>query len=143
MDHIDPSHVKGFQPPISAEVAAEAKKKLKESGMETDEKAIEQPEDAFIPSESAQKLPQKKKEAFLADAKKEISNLDPDSESFVDDATEKLVNSALKREYGHKLIKNPGFKQMETVLKRKLLMDPRYRPIIEDFLGKLLESEEQ
>lgn len=141
MDHIDPASIRGFQPPITSEVASETKKKLKESRTDKYEEAIEQGGEAFVPSEQFQSIPEKKKEAFMADAKKEIADLDPDSETFVDDATEKLVNSALKREYGEKMLNNKGYKQMEQILKRKLLMDPRYRPIIEDFLGKLLESE--
>ncbi len=142
MDPIDPMQIQSFQPPVTSEIAAETKKKLKEGGTEPEEALSETFTDTFIPSEATQQLPEKKKEAFLADAKREIANLDPNSETFVDDATEKLVNSALKREYGSKLLKNVGYKQMESVIKRKLLMDPRYRPIIEEFLGKLLESEE-
>lgn len=143
MDHIDPVQIRGFQTPMTSEVAAESKKKLKESKMDTYEEAIESShEDAFIPSEASQSLPERKKEAFLEDAKSEIAKLDPYSESFVDDAAGKLVNSALKKEYGDKIEKKPGYRQMEKVLKQRILMDPRYRPIIEDFLGRLLESEE-
>jgi hypothetical protein len=140
MDHIDPTSIKGFQPPMTAEIASEFKKKIKESKMDTFEESIES-EDVVSFSEATEKLPEKKKEAFLADAKSEIKNLDPDSETFMDEATEKLVNSALKWEFGSKLMNNPGYKQMEQVIRKKLSMDSRYRPIIEDFLGKLLESE--
>lgn len=142
MDHIDPMSIKGFQPPMTAEVASEFKKKVKESKMDTFEESLESEDlDLVSFSETKEKLPEKKKEAFLADAKSEIKNLDPDSETFMDEATSKLVNSALKWEFGSKMMSNPGYKQMEQVIKKKLSMDPRYRPIIEDFLGKLLESE--
>lgn len=143
MGHIDPMHIKGFQPPVSAEVAAEAKKKLKETSEEDDVLENLEEGDVVEFSETTKQMPEKKKEAFMADAKEEIANLDKDSETFVDDATQKLVNSALKREFGTGLVKNPGYKQMEEVLKRRILCDPRYRRIIESFLGKLLESEEQ
>lgn len=142
MDHIDPMHIRGFQPPMTAEIAAATKKLLKETDEEKETEAAEDADSVFF-SESTVNLPEKKKEAFMADAKSEISKLDPDSETFVDDAAEKLVNSALTREYGPNITKKPEYRQMEAVLKKKILMDPRYRPIIEDFLGKLLESEEQ
>jgi hypothetical protein len=144
MDHIDPSMIRGFVPPMTAEVTAEIKKKLKETKEEDkDEGDVDEAGDLVLFSESTLGLPEKKKEAFMADAKSEISELDRNSETFVDDATEKLVNSALKREYGPALLDNPGYKQMQAILKRRLVMDPRYRPIIEEFLGTLLESEEQ
>jgi len=143
MDHLDPIKIPGFQPPITSEVASEAKKKLKETGMDTYEESIESPEDAYIPSEATQSLPQKKKEAFLNEVKLEIAKLNPDSDSFMDEATQKLINSALSNEFGLAMLSDPGYRQMEDVIRRKLLMDPRYRPIIEEFLGKLLESEEQ
>jgi hypothetical protein len=142
MDHIDPSRIRGcFQPPMTAEIASEAKKKFKQAKMDSFEEKVEA-NDIFSFSEESKQIPEKKKEAFMADAKKEIANLDPNSESFVDDATEKLVNSALKWEFGEKILKDPGFKEMENVIKKKLMRDPRYRPIIEDFLGKMLDSEE-
>lgn len=142
MDHIDPMHIRGFQPPVTAEVAAAAKKILKETDEENETESTEDA-DLVLFSENTLNLPEKKKEAFMADAKSEIAGLDPDSETFVDDATEKLINSALTREYGPNIAKKPEYRQMESVLRKRILMDPRYRPIIEDFLGKLLESEEQ
>jgi hypothetical protein len=141
MDQVDPSRIPGFQPPITSEVAAEAKKKLKESKMDKYEEEIEEG-DSVLFSETTQQIPEKKREAFMEDAKKEISDLDPNSESFVEDATEKLVNSALKWEFGDKLLGKPEYKQMEAVIKKKIMRDEKYRPIIEDFLGMLLESEQ-
>lgn len=143
MDHIDPVSIKGFQPPVSAEMAQEVKKKLKSTELESDEKAVTESRDTFIPSETMKQLPEKKKEAFLEEAKSEIAKLNPDSESFVDDATQKLVNSALKNEYGKRAFKKKEYAMMEKALTRTILRDPRYRGIIEDFLGKMLESEEQ
>ena len=141
MDHIDPTGIRNFQPPaIAGEVYAEAKKKSKETEMDTD-RELKESEDAFVPSETMKNLPQKKKEAFMAEAKAEIAKLDPDSESFVDDATQKLVNSALKNEYGKKFTKKKEYKQMEAVLTKTIMRDPRYRAIIEEFLGTMLESE--
>lgn len=140
MGHIDPMHMQGFQPPVTGEVAAEVKKKLKETELESDEKAAEG-KDVFVPSELTKSLPEKKKEAFMEEAKAEIAKLDPDSETFVDDATQKLVNSALKNEYGKRMIQKKEYRQMEAVLTKHILRDPRYRDIIEDFLGKILESE--
>jgi hypothetical protein len=141
MDQLDPSRIPGFQPPVTSEVAAEAKKKLKESKMDVYEEEIEEG-DSVLFSETTQQIPEKKREAFMADAKKEIADMDPDSETFVEDATEKLINSALKWEFGDKLFGKPGYKQMEAVIKRKILRDTNYRPIIEDFLGMLVEPEE-
>ena len=143
MDPVDPVKIRSFQPPVTGEIASEVKKKLKDSELESDDKAVRDAADAFIPSDTMKSLPDKKKEAFMAEAKAEIAKLDPDSETFVDDAAEKLVNSALKNEYGKKLINKKEYRQMEAVLKRKILRDPCYRGIIEDFLGKLLESEER
>lgn len=143
MDPIDPLKMRGFQPPVTAEIAAEAKKKLKETDEEDETAATETEGDTVLFSDATTQLPEKKKEAFVEEAKTEISNLDRDSETFMEKATEKLVDNALTKEYGPEFLRKPEYRQMGAVLKRRLLMDPRYRPIIEDFLGKLLESEEQ
>ncbi len=142
MGHIDPMHVGGFHPPMSAEIAAETKKKLKETRQEEEPSEASQG-DSVLFSEQTQKLPEKKKEAFMADAKREIGSLDVNSENFMEEAAERLVDSALTREYGSKIKNKPEYRQMNNVIKRQILMDPRYRPIIEEFLGKLLESEDQ
>ncbi|MFP4497695.1 MAG: hypothetical protein ACLFQV_05740 [Vulcanimicrobiota bacterium] len=141
MGQIDPTNIQGFQVPFNAEVGSEVKKKLKETKMDTYEESMEEAGDAFVMSDAAKNIPEQKKEAFMADAKADISDLDPESESFIDQATERLVGNALKKEYGNKFASNPGYEQMENTLKNKLLKDPRYRNIIEDFLGKLLDSE--
>lgn len=142
MDPIDPGMIRNFQPPVTSEIAAEVKKKSKETEMDSD-KEVTDSSDVFVPSDTMKNLPQKKKEAFMAEAKAEIAKLDPDSETFVDDATQKLVNSALKNEYGKKFTKKKEYQQMEAVLTNTILRDPRYRAIIEEFLGTMLESEEQ
>lgn len=142
MDPIDPMQIRGFQPPVTSEVAAEVKKKSKETEMDADND-VQEASDVFTPSEATAALPQKKKEAFIEEAKAEIAKLDPDSDRFVDQATQKLVNSALKNEYGKKFVKKAEYQVMEEALTMRILRDPRYRKIIEEFLGKLLESEER
>jgi hypothetical protein len=86
--------------------------------MDTYEEEIEEG-DSVLFSETTQQIPEKKREAFLEDAQKEIGDMDPDSESFVGDATEKLINSALKWEFGEKLQSKPEYKQMENLIKKK------------------------
>ncbi|MCE1248220.1 MAG: hypothetical protein LWY06_16390 [Firmicutes bacterium] len=140
MDHLDPLSMRGFQPPVTAELAAEVKKKSKSTEMDKDNE-LDESGDIFTLSEDTQSLPDKKKAAFLDEAKSEISKLDSESENFVDQATQKLVNSALKNEYGKKFTNKKEFKVMEEALTQQILRDPRYRTIIEGFLGKMQESE--
>lgn len=140
MDHIDPLAMRGFQPPVTAELAAEVKKKTKETEMDQD-KELDESGDIFTLSEDSESMPGKKKSAFFEEAKSEISKLDSESENFVDQATQKLVNSALKNEYGKKFTNKKEFKVMEEALTQQIMHDPRYRRIIEEFLGKMQESE--
>lgn len=97
--------------------------------------------DLYTPSEAAQKLPSSKEEKFLASVKPDILSMDPESETFVPDATEKLVGSVIEQEYGEHVLRNPGFPQMQEKIARTILEDDRYREIVTDFLDVLLMTQ--
>ncbi len=113
------------------------KKLLKNT--EASKTALGETSDVYTPSEAAQQLPSTPEEKFLAEAKSEISKMDPQSESFMNDATSALVDSALGQVFGQEICQNPGYPQMNAKITQKLLSD--YGEVIGDFLEALVESE--
>ncbi|MEW6281433.1 MAG: hypothetical protein AB1758_22680 [Candidatus Eremiobacterota bacterium] len=95
--------------------------------------------DVYSPSEAAQKLPSTKQEKFLTTVMAQLEQMDEQSETFVDDATQKLVDSALEQEFGEEIQHKPGYPQMQHKITRTILSDPHYREIVEDFLYCVLE----
>ncbi|MCL5774398.1 MAG: hypothetical protein M1536_08520, partial [Firmicutes bacterium] len=78
-----------------------------------------------------------KYESFFEMAKTHILKMDRNSESFLPQAAQKIVSTALEQEYGEKVTKDPGYPQMEKTLTKKILDDPRYREMVEEFLKTL------
>ncbi len=127
-------------PPLSEEWFHQQKKLLKQSGIEKTS-AAEAAHDVYTPSPQAQELPTTPQEKFLASARSEILKMDPGAESFVPDATSRLVDSALEQEFGEEIASKPGYPQMQARITRTILGDTRYREMMEEFLQILLGSE--
>lgn len=129
----------GVNIPFTEEWFHQQKKLLKNS--ESSRNVLGETTDVYMPSEAAQQLPSTPQEKFLAEAKSEISKMDPSSEDFVNNATSALVGSALSQVFGQGICFNPGYPQMNAKITQKLLSD--YGEVIGDFLEALVESEFQ
>ena len=127
----------GISVPFTEEWFHTQKKLLKQS--EASKTALGEASDVYTPSEAAQQLPSTPQEKFLAEAKSEISKMDPTSENFMSEATSALVGSALGQAFGEEICYNPGYPQMNAKITQKLLND--YGEVIGDFLNALVESE--
>ncbi|MDQ7822980.1 MAG: hypothetical protein RDV48_09325 [Candidatus Eremiobacteraeota bacterium] len=144
MDPIDPASLQakpGGMAPLTEEFYLQQKKQLKQAKMETT--APMDAHDVFsLSPEAATQLPKDKFESFLETAKNNILKMDPNSKNFLPDATSRLVSSALEQEFGEGIIQNPGYPQMKAKLTKRILSDPKYRDIMEEFLTLLNLSEQ-
>lgn len=131
--------IPGANIPLTEEWFKAQKKLMKEGGI----KEATESSDVFTPSEAAQKLPSTEDERFLANVKPEILSLDPDSETFLDEATEKLVGSVIEQEYGEHMSRNPAYPQMQEKITRTILENPQYREMVADFLDIMLMTAPQ
>lgn len=127
--------VPGANIPLTEEWFKAQKKALKSAG---NTEATEGSSDVYTPSAAAQQLPSTKDEKFLASVKPEIMSLDPESETFLPEATEKLVGSVIEQEYGEHVSRDPGYPQMQEKITRTILENPEYREMVADFIDILL-----
>lgn len=119
--------------PLTEEWYLQQKKLLRQAGMEPPTPA--EARDVYTPSlEARPHLPKDKFEAFLQVAKNHILKMDRNSETFLPDATSKIVSTALEQEFGEKVAQDPGFPQMKATITRRILNDARYREMVEKFL---------
>lgn len=135
MDPIDPLKSMPLQGlPVTDEVRFQVNKKVREARMEsTDSERAASDVSEF--SAEAARLSKPQFEAFLESARDEIMNMDRNSETFLDDATQKLVSTAFEKKFGGKFTQDPGYPQMEARLKRVILNDPETRGMIEDLIA--------
>jgi hypothetical protein len=63
--------------------------------------------------------------------------MDKNSKNFLDKATSSLVSSALEKEFGEEIAQSPGFPQMKATITKRILNDPKYKEIVEEFLQLL------
>ncbi|MDO5295993.1 MAG: hypothetical protein Q4F00_04995 [bacterium] len=133
---MNPLQMGGVNVPFTEELFHQTKKMLKNS--EAAKSALGETSDVYTPSAAAQQLPSSPQEKFLAQAKSEISKLDPNSEGFVKQAASALVDSALGQVFGSKIAKNPGYPQMNAKITQKLLDD--YSDVIGEFLAGLVQA---
>lgn len=136
---MNPLQMGGVNIPFTEELFHQAKKMLKNS--EAAKSALGEASDVYTPSEAAQQLPSSPQEKFLAEARSEISKMDPKSEGFVQQATSALVDSALGQVFGSKIAKNPGYPQMNAKITKKLLDE--YSDVIGNFLAVLVQAKHQ
>lgn len=93
-------------------------------------------------SDAAQKLAITKDEKMLQTMKAELAKLNPDSESFMEEATGKLIDSVIDQEYGESFKKKPGYENLQDKLTSTILSNEASREAIADFFELLLMAEE-
>ena len=92
-------------------------------------------------SEKAQEQAENEKlQDFRNSAIKNLSNLDENSENFLEEATDRIVESALKKEFGSKMTKNKGFSAMKSSILKQILENDEQREKIELFINDLMPS---
>jgi hypothetical protein len=74
--------------------------------------------------------------------KAELAGLDPDSETFMEEATGKLIDSVIDQEYGESFKKKPGYENLQDKLMSTILSNEASREAVADFFELLLLAEE-
>ena len=126
--------------PFSAEwlkKAADAAKK--QATGKTDSEEIS--EKATL-SDAAKGLAVTKDEKMLQAMKAELAGLDPESETFMEEATGKLIDSVIDQEYGESFKKKPGYENLQDKLMSTILSNEASREAVADFFELLLLAEE-
>ena len=93
-------------------------------------------------SEAAQKLAITKDEKMLQAMKAELAGLDPESETFMEEATGMLIDSVIDQEYGESFKKKPGYENLQDKLMSTILSNEASREAVADFFELLLLAEE-
>jgi hypothetical protein len=93
-------------------------------------------------SEAAQRLAITKDEKMLQAMKAELAKLDPESETFMEEATEKLIDSVIDQEYGESFKKKSGYSNLQDKLLGTILSNEATREAVADFFELLLMVEE-
>lgn len=138
IDRIDSGTKPSVPIQLTDEMNIQQKKLRRKTELEDPQAALETP-DVFTPSDTTKKAD--KYEQFIRIALDKIPLLDRASEDFVPNATREVVAQVLKMEYGSDLESKPGYPQMEHKLTKKILDDPKYREMMEDFLKFVSLSE--
>lgn len=125
--------------PLTTEWLQAQKKALKEQGKT---EATEKASDLSTLSSDAQKLSSTKDERMLKTMRTELSNLDPQSETFLQEATEKLIDSVIDQEYGEHFKKKPGYSNLQEKLTQTVLENPTSAAALTEFFELLLMTEE-
>lgn len=98
-------------------------------------------EDTSAISQSAyEAAEQEKTEGFRQSAIQNLSQLDSSSETFLEEATDSIVGSALEKEFGGKMSKSKGFKTMKNTIVRQILSDTSKRESLERFIESLMPA---
>jgi hypothetical protein len=141
MDAIDPLKAASIQGlPVTEEIARAAKQKFKEARMETLDDTSEAGDVSDLSPEAA-KLSQPLFEAFLEVARENLLQMDRNSETYLPEATQKLVSGALEKKFGEKFSRDPGYQQMQAKVTAFILNDEDSRHMVEDLLDLIhLES---
>ncbi len=126
--------------PLTTEWLQAQKKLLKENKQldATDTAAA----DLSTLSSDAQKLSSTKDERMLKAMREEFSNLDTESETFLQEATEKLIDSVIDQEYGEHFKKKPGYGNLQEKLTQAVLDNPVSRQALGEFFELLLLTED-
>ena len=93
-----------------------------------------------ISEQAQQQAENEKMQEFRNSAIKNLSNLDQNSENFLEEATDRIVESALKKEFGSKMSKNKGFSAMKSSILKQILENDEQREKIEIFINDLMPS---
>ena len=126
--------------PLTTEWLQAQKKLLKENKQmdATDTQAADQ----STLSSDAQKLSSTKDERMLKAMREGLANLDTDSETFLQEATEKLIDSVIDQEYGEHFKKKPGYGNLQEKLTQTVLDNPVSRQALGEFFELLLLTED-
>ncbi len=125
--------------PLTTEWLQAQKKALKEQGKT---EATEKAADLSTLSSDAQKLSSTKDERMLKTMRAELSQLDTNSETFMQEATEKLIDSVIDQEYGEHFKGKPGYANLQEKLTQTVLDNPVSREALAEFFELLLMTEE-
>ena len=131
----------GGHVPFSAEWLRQAGRMAKQSATNKAADTSETGETANL-SEAAQKLAITKDEKMLQAMKAELAGLDPESETFMEEATGKLIDSVIDQEYGESFKKKPGYENLQDKLMSTILSNEASREAVADFFELLLLAEE-
>ncbi len=127
--------------PLTEEVYIQQKKLRKES--KTEKTIAEEARDlSSLSPQAHSKMEQGALEDFKETASSELSQMDPSSENFLQEAIGKLVSSALEKEFGEEMASNKGFPAMKEHITRQLLGDPEKRVGIENFISLVQRENE-
>ena len=126
--------------PLTTEWLQAQKKALKEQGKT---EATEKASDMSTLSSDAQKLSSTKDERMLKTMRAELSNLDPQSETFMQEATEKLIDSVIDQEYGEHFKDKPGYAGLQEKLTQTVLENPTSAAALSEFFELLLMTEDE
>ena len=99
------------------------------------------PSDASALSDAAKKMAITKDEKMLQTMKAELAQLDPGSETFMEEATEKLIDSVIDQEYGEGFKEKKGYENLQEKLVATILSNEETRDAVGDFFELLLEVE--
>lgn len=127
--------------PLTTEWLQAQKKALKEQG-KAEATDLDKAGDVSHLSSDAQKLSSTKDERMLKAMREELAKLDTDSESFLQEATEKLIDSVIDQEYGEHFKKKPGYSNLQEKLTQTVLDNPVSREALSEFFELLLVTEE-
>jgi hypothetical protein len=125
--------------PLTTEWLQAQKKALKEAGKT---EATEKAADLSTLSSDAQKLSSTKDERMLKTMRAELATLDTQSETFLQEATEKLIDSVIDQEYGEHFKGKPGYANLQDKLTQTVLDNPTSREALSEFFELLLATEE-
>lgn len=119
----------------------QAQKKLLKENKQVDATDISAADQSTL-SNDAQKLSSTKDERMLQAMREELANLDTESETFMEEATEKLIDSVIDQEYGEHFKKKPGYGNLQEKLTQTVLDNPVSRQALTEFFELLLRTED-
>lgn len=125
--------------PFSAEwlrKAADAAKK-----QATGKTQAEEASESYKPSDAAKGLAVTKDEKMLQTMKAELSKLDPESESFMEEATGALIDSVIDQEYGEGLKGKSGYGNLKDKLIETVMNSEAFEEVA-DFFELLLLAQD-
>ncbi len=122
--------------PMTEEIYTTQKKIRKESGIE--KSIAETSKDlSFLSPQANEELKDMGAENFMDNTAGEISQLNPASEKFMQEAIGKLISSALEQEFGKGVTSDKGFEKMKDELTCQMLGDPDKMVVIENYISLL------
>ena len=128
--------------PFSAEWLRNQAKLAKKSATGQADDAGETSESTSL-SEAAKKLAITKNEKMLQTMKAELAKLNPESETFMEEATEKLIDSVIDQEYGEAFKEKKGYESLQEKLLGTILTNESTREAVADFYELLLMVQEE